>query len=102
MSDDPHLGRLLADRYRVDELVARGGMARVYRAHDERLARDVAVKILSRPYADESAFTDRFLAEARAAASLSHPSLVHVYDSGTDGGAHFIVMELLDRHRSLR
>lgn len=102
MSDDPHVGRVLAERYRVDELVARGGMARVYRAHDVRLARDVAVKILSSPYADDPAFTERFLAEARAAASLSHPSLVHVYDSGSDGDANFIVMELLDRHRSLR
>ncbi|MBA2266128.1 MAG: serine/threonine protein kinase [Chloroflexi bacterium] len=99
---DPMIGRTLVDRYRIDEPVARGGMARVYRARDVRLERDVAVKVLSHPYADDPAFTDRFLAEARAVASLSHPSLVHVYDSGSDGEAHFIVMELLDRHRSLR
>ena len=96
------LGRMLADRYRIDALVARGGMARVYRARDERLDRDVAVKILAPPYADDDGFTERFLGEARAAASLSHPSLVHVYDSGSDGRAHYIVMELLDRHRTLR
>ncbi|MCV0404360.1 MAG: protein kinase [Chloroflexi bacterium] len=103
MSDeDAAIGRRLADRYRISELVARGGMARVYRARDERLDRDVAVKILSSPYADDAAFTDQFLAEARAAASISHPSLVHVYDSGSDGDTHYIVMELLDRHRSLR
>jgi eukaryotic-like serine/threonine-protein kinase len=96
------LGRVLADRYRIDSLVARGGMARVYRAHDDRLDRMVAVKVLAPPYSDDSAFTERFLGEARAAASLSHPSLVHVYDSGSDGAAHFIVMELLDRHRTLR
>ncbi len=96
------IGWTLADRYRVDAPVARGGMARVYRARDLRLDRDVALKVLSQPYADDPEFTDRFLAEARAAASLSHPSLVHVYDSGSDGDAHFIVMELLDRHRSLR
>ena len=96
------LGRVLADRYRIDSLVARGGMARVYRAHDDRLDRMVAVKVLAPPYSDDPAFTDRFLGEARAAASLSHPSLVHVYDSGSDGAAHFIVMELLDRHRTLR
>ncbi len=101
-SPDPMIGRTLVDRYRIDAPVARGGMARVYRARDERLERDVAVKVLSHPYADDPAFTDRFLAEARAVASLSHPSIVHVYDSGSDGGAHFIVMELLDRHRSLR
>lgn len=99
---DPMLGRTLAERYRVDGLLARGGMARVYRARDARLDRDVAVKILSPPFADDPEFSERFLAEARAAASLSHPSLVHVYDSGSDGAAHFIVMELLDRHRSLR
>jgi serine/threonine-protein kinase len=99
---DPVLGRTLADRYRIDALLARGGMARVYRARDLRLERDVAVKVLSQPYADDPAFTERFLGEARAAASLSHPSLVHVYDSGSDGAMHFIVMELLDRHHSLR
>jgi serine/threonine-protein kinase len=99
---DRMIGRTLVDRYRIDARIARGGMARVYRARDGRLERDVAIKILSDPYASDPAFTDRFLAEARAAASLSHPSLVHVYDSGSDGEAHFIVMELLDRHRSLR
>ncbi len=99
---DELVGRSLADRYRIDEPLARGGMARVFRARDERLDRDVAVKVLSSPYAEDAAFTQRFLDEARAVASLSHPSLVHVYDSGSDGGVHFIVMELLDRHRSLR
>jgi serine/threonine-protein kinase len=99
---DSLVGRTFAERYRIDALIARGGMARVYRARDERLDRDVAIKVLSSPYADDPDFTARFLDEARAAASLSHPSLVHVYDSGTDGAAHFIVMELLDRHRTLR
>lgn len=96
------LGRVLADRYRVDSLLASGGMARVYRAHDGRLDRMVAVKVPTPPYSEDEAFIAGFLAEARAAASLSHPSLVHVYDSGSDGSAHFIVMELLDRHRTLR
>lgn len=99
---DPVLGRTLAERYRIEATIARGGMARVYRARDVRLERDVAIKILSPPFSDDPAFAERFIAEARAAASLSHPSLVHVYDSGSDGTAHFIVMELLDRHRSLR
>ena len=102
LEPDAMLGRTLVDRYRIDALVARGGMARVYRARDARLERDVAVKVLAPPYSDDAAFTERFLGEARAAASLSHPSLVHVYDSGSDGAAHFIVMELLDRHRTLR
>ena len=103
MSDGPALvGRTLADRYRIEAELARGGMANVYRARDLRLDREVAVKVLAARYADDPAFTARFLDEARAAASLSHPSLVHVYDSGSDGSSHYIVMELLDRHRTLR
>lgn len=98
---DPLLGRLLAGRYRVVALIARGGMARLYRARDERLERDVALKVLSDPYARDPEFVERFLGEARTAASLTHPSLVHVYDSGSDDDEHFMVMELLERHRSL-
>jgi serine/threonine-protein kinase len=104
-SNDPAdelVGRVLGARYRVDALIARGGMARVYRAHDTRLDRDVAVKVLSRPYADSPDFTRRFLGEARTAASLSHANLVHVYDSGATDGLHYMVMELLERYRSLR
>lgn len=99
---DPLLGQLLGERYRIAGLLARGGMARVYRARDARLGRDVAVKVLSRPYADSPDFARRFLAEARAAASLSHPNLVHVYDSGSEGELRYIVMELLEGYRSLR
>ena len=95
------IGQTLADRYRIEREIARGGMATVYRARDLRLDRDVAVKVLALPYADDAGFTARFLDEARAAASLSHPSLVHVYDSGSDGPSHYIVMELLDGHRTL-
>ncbi len=96
------IGRRIADRYRIEELIARGGMARVFRAHDERLARDVAVKVLAEPYASDAAFAARFLAEARTAAGLAHTNLVHVYDSGEDGRLHYIVMELLSRYRTLR
>ena len=99
---DPLLGRLLANRYRIEAPIARGGMARVYRAHDGRLDRSVAIKVLSSPYAEDADFVQRFLAEARTAGSFSHPNLAHVYDSGSDGDLHFIVMELLDGHRSLR
>jgi serine/threonine-protein kinase len=101
-SPDPTVGLLLAGRYRIAALLARGGMARVYRAADERLGREVAIKILGPPYASREAFTERFLEEARAAAGISHPNLVHVYDSGSDRGLHFIVMELLEGYRSLR
>lgn len=96
------IGRVLGERYRIDALVARGGMARVFRARDLRLDRDVALKILSNPYAESADFTRRFLGEARTAASLSHPNLVHVYDSGASDGLHYMVMELLVGYRSLQ
>ena len=101
-SSDGAVGSTLVDRYRIEALLAVGGMARVYRATDRRLTREVAVKVLSSPYADDDDYVDRFLREARAAASITHASLVHVYDSGTDAGRHFIVMELLDGYRSMR
>jgi serine/threonine-protein kinase len=95
-------GHRLADRYVVEELVARGGMARVYRALDERLDRAVAIKVLAEPFADDPSYVRRFLDEARTAASISHPNLAHVYDSGEEAGAQFIVLELLEGYRSLR
>jgi serine/threonine-protein kinase len=95
-------GHRLADRYLIEQLVARGGMARVYRARDERLDRPVAIKILSSPYANDPAYVRRFLEEARIAASITHHNLAHVYDSGEDAGAQFIVLELLEGYRSLR
>jgi serine/threonine protein kinase len=94
VSDLP-TGRLLADRYRIAEPLAYGGMAAVYRARDLRLDRDVAVKVLS---GDSVGHAD----EAQIAASITHPNLAHVYDSGQDGEVRFIVMELLADHRSLR
>jgi serine/threonine-protein kinase len=95
-------GRRLLDRYVVERLLARGGMAHVYRARDERLDRPVALKVLASPFADDPAYVRRFLDEARIAASITHPNLAHVYDSGEDDGVRFIVMELLEGHRSLR
>jgi serine/threonine-protein kinase len=95
-------GTLLGGRYRVGRELARGGMASVHVAVDERLGRQVAIKVLSETYARKPAFVKRFLAEARTAAGFSHPNLAHVYDSGSDGDLHFIAMELLDEHRSLR
>ncbi len=95
------MGRVLGERYRIETLIARGGMARVFRAHDLRLDRDVALKVLSSPYSESADFTRRFLAEARTAASLSHPNLAHVYDSGVSDGMQYMVMELLVGYRSL-
>jgi serine/threonine-protein kinase len=92
-------GRLLADRYRLGERIDRGGTAEVWRAHDERLDRPVAVKILGS--AADPAFRERFTNEARRAASVVHPNIVTVFDEGQDGSDAFIVMEEV-RGRSLR
>ena len=77
-------------------------MGSVYRARDVRLDRDVALKILSSPYREDPGYVDRFLSEARTAASISNPNLVHVYDSGSEGDLHYIAMELLEGYRPLR
>lgn len=91
--------RLLGGRYRLTEHIGSGGAADVWRARDERLDRDVAVKLLGTE-ADE-AFRERFTQEARRAAAVSHPNVVAVYDQGTDGTDAYMVMEYV-RGRSLR
>ncbi|MBA2243773.1 MAG: protein kinase [Gemmatimonadetes bacterium] len=95
-------GRVLGERYRIEDVIGRGGMGAVYRSTDERLGRRVAVKVItvtggSDPQARER-IRARFLREARAAAALPHhPNVVPVYDYGTDAelGLDFLVMELL-------
>ena len=97
--------RLLGGRYELDGIVGRGGMAEVYRARDIRLDRIVAVKTLREDLARDQTFQARFRREAQSAASLNHPSIVAVYDTGEDntGGTHvpYIVMEYVDG-RTLR
>ena len=100
-SGDPFVGRVLDGRYRVGARVARGGMASVYEGTDLRLDRTVAIKIMHAGLGDDEAFAARFVREARAAAGLSHPNIVAVYDQGQDeavDGALFIVMELVSGH----
>jgi serine/threonine protein kinase len=87
---------LLGNRYRLGERIAAGGMGAVYRAVDESLGRQVAVKVLRRELADDPTFLERFRREARAAAGLSHPGVAGVYDYGELGGQPFIVMELVE------
>lgn len=87
-------GDLLAGRYELQNAIGRGASGEVWRAHDVALDRDVAVKVVSLAGAD-AAETARFQQEARAAASLTHPHVVGVYDAGTDGEHAFLVMELL-------
>lgn len=87
------VGQVLDDRYEVVKKLARGGMATVYVAHDLRLSRTVALKVMNDGLGDSDDFARRFDAEARAAAHLSHPNVVSVFDQGTDSGRPYIVME---------
>ena len=92
---DPLVGRLLDGRYRLDRAIARGGMATVYQATDQRLDRTVAVKCMRPALAEDADFVERFAREARAAARLSSPEVVAVHDQGTDAetGTAYLVME---------
>jgi serine/threonine-protein kinase len=91
-----HSERVLAGRYRLKRLIAQGGMAEVWEAVDDILGRPVAVKILHLHLAADDSFRERFRREAIAAARLAHPSVVATFDTGTDEGITFIVMELVD------
>src|SRR5271169_3126868 len=88
--------RVLSGRYELAHLVARGGMAEVYRAHDRLLDRTVALKVLFPELSVDRSFVERFRREAQSAAGLSHPSIVSVYDWGEDAGTYYIVMEFVD------
>jgi beta-lactam-binding protein with PASTA domain/serine/threonine protein kinase len=90
---DRLVGRVLDGRYRVGARVAKGGMATVYQALDMRLDRTVAVKVMHDGLGDDAQFARRFVAEARAAARLSHPNVVAVFDQGDDDGTLFLAME---------
>jgi len=98
--------RILADRYRVDEVIGHGGMAQVHRGYDLTLGREVAIKILDPDLARDTAFRTRFRMEAQAASRMSHPSIVRVFDAGDPstgpgtqgpeaGSEPYIVMELV-------
>jgi len=89
-------GHLLGDRYRLGPVIATGGMAQVRRAEDVVLGRQVAVKILHPHLAADPAVVQRFRHEAVAAARLTHPAIVSIYDTVTDNGVNAIVMELVD------
>ncbi len=88
--------QVLLDRYEVGRLLGAGGMAEVFEGRDRLLARRVAIKVLQSQFARDPSFLIRFKREAQAAASLSHPNIVGVYDTGTEDGTHFIVMEYVD------
>jgi len=88
--------RVFSERYELIHLIARGGMAEVYRAHDRLLDRPVALKVLFPELSVDRSFVERFRREAQAAANLSHPNIVPVFDWGEDSGTYFIVMEFVD------
>jgi serine/threonine protein kinase/beta-lactam-binding protein with PASTA domain len=92
---DPLIGRVVDQRYLIERRVARGGMATVYQAMDQRLERPVAIKIMHPHLAEDEEFTRRFIQEARSAARLAHPNIVNVFDQGQEGALTFIVMEYL-------
>jgi serine/threonine-protein kinase len=94
MADDEP--RVLGNRYEITKAIARGGMARVYLARDRSLDRPVAVKELVPEFAADESFVERFRREAQAAANLTHPNIVGVYDWGTQDNTYFIIMEYVD------
>ncbi|HYZ70002.1 MAG TPA: protein kinase [Mycobacterium sp.] len=93
---DPLVGAVLDGRYRVETMIATGGMSAVYRGLDLRLDRPVALKVMDSRYAGDTQFLTRFQREARVVARLKNPGLVAVYDQGIDGHHPFLVMELID------
>ena len=96
MVKDPLTGRLVDSRYEIVDLVARGGMATVYRAYDRRLDRVVGLKLMHAHLADSPDFVARFRREARAAARLSNPGVVAVYDQGSLEGVAYLIMEYVE------
>ena len=90
---DPFIGQVLDSRYRIEHLIARGGMATVYQATDLRLDRIVALKILAGTLVTEPGFVDRFINEAKSTAALTHPNVVAVHDQGVWHEFPFLVME---------
>ena len=85
----------LSGRYRIQRLLAHGGMASVYEALDLQLHRQVAIKVLAAHLAGDQVFREKFLTEARVAAALNHPNLVNIYDQGQTGDITYLVLELV-------
>lgn len=92
---DPLVGQVVDGRYLVESRIAAGGMATVYRALDRRLDREVALKVMHDNLAVDNGFVTRFVREARAAARLSHPNVVQVFDQGADEQVLYLTMEYL-------
>ena len=89
-------GMIIAERYEIVSKIGTGGMADVYKAMDHKLNRYVAVKVLKPEFREDATFVKKFRSEAQAAAGLTHPNIVNVFDVGDDEGVYYIVMELIE------
>ena len=89
-------GMFLQDRYEILEEIGSGGMSDVYKARCHKLNRLVAIKVLKEEFSSDESFVSKFKMEAQAAAGLSHPNIVNVYDVIDEGSLHYIVMELIE------
>ena len=89
-------GMIIAERYEIVSKIGTGGMADVYKAMDHKLNRFVAVKVLKPEFREDATFVKKFRSEAQAAAGLTHPNIVNVFDGGDDEGVYYIVMELIE------
>ena len=89
-------GMIIAERYEILGKIGTGGMADVYKAKDHKLNRYVAVKVLKPEFREDTTFIRKFRSEAQAAAGLTHPNIVNVFDVGDDEGVYYIVMELIE------
>ena len=94
------IGKILGNRYHIIERIGGGGMADVYKAHDDKLDREVAVKVLKQEFVDDADFVDKFKKESHAAARLNHNNIVGVFDVGIDEiddfKCYYIVMEIVE------
>ena len=89
-------GKIIAGRYEVSEKIGTGGMSDVYKAKDMTLGRNVAIKVLKSEFSADMNFVTKFRSEAQAAAGLEHPNIVNIYDVGSEGDVHYIVMECVE------
>src|SRR5258708_10266408 len=94
-NDDPFIGQQFGD-YVIQTLLGKGGMARVYRAHDPNLDRVAAIKVIDPGVAHDPEYTRRFKREAQAVAKLSHPNIVEIYQFGTVHGVYYMAMAFID------
>ena len=88
------VGTFVGDRYEILGKIGSGGMSDVYKAKCHKLNRLVALKVLKQEFCSNQSFVTRFKVEAQAAAKLTHPNIVAIYDVGDEGNLHYIVMEL--------